>query len=333
MLGSTIALTVSLRLLSVQCRTSLIKLKNSRHKDVSCLDRGIGMTFSQRNGIVKVRDALQVDSLDVATRNALWNLISPFLQKASYCRNATVNLDVWTGLYHEASDTVPNTRRGQYEYNVSDNELFYRFFREKIINGKWNECLDFIEFIADDDNRKRWNGQCYNYMTRRNEAYAPSAEAYNLVFEKNLVGYRFVSGEITPITSQVEIQAIENAIECSNDSVRELFSKALVFLSNRKSPDYAKSIECSISAVEAQCRILLGGDQVSLGQALKLLEKRGMTLHPALKGAFEKLYGFTSNADGIRHGGIKPSDVDQDLAKFMLISCSAFVNYLISKML
>ena len=85
--------------------------------------------------------------------------------------------------------------------------------------------------------------------------------------------------------------------------------------------------------MEAQCRILLGGDQVSLGQALKLIEKRGLTLHPALKGAFEKLYGFTSNADGIRHGGIKPSDVDQDLAKFMLISCSAFVNYLISKML
>ena len=290
------------------------------------------MTFSQRNGLVKVRDALQIDSLDETTRNALWNLISPFLLKVSLCENATFNLDVWTGLYHEASDTVPNTRR-QYEYNIRDSELFYRFFREVVIDGKWNECFDFIEFIADEDNRKRWSEQCYDYRTRRNEANAPSAKAYNLVFEENLVGYRFVSGEITPITSQLEIQAIENAIERSNDSVRELFSKSLVFLSNRKSPDYAKSIECSISAVEAQCRILLGGDQGSLGQCLKLLEKKGIVLHPALKVAFEKLYGFTSNADGIRHGGIKPSDVDQDLAKFMLISCSAFVNYLISKML
>ena len=290
------------------------------------------MTFSQRNGLVKVRDALQVDSLDEATRNALWNLISPFLKNAGFRESVTFNLDVWTGLYHKASDTVPDTRR-QCEYNISDTELFYRFFRKVVIDGKWNECLDFIEFIADEDNRKKWNGQCYDCMTHRNEAYVPTAKAYNLVFEENLVGYRFVSGEITPITSQMEIQVIEDAIECSNDSVRELFSKALIFLSNRKSPDYAKSIESSISAVEAQCRILLGGDQVSLGQALKLIEKRGLTLHPALKGAFEKLYGFTSNADGIRHGGIKPSDVDQDLAKFMLISCSAFVNYLISKML
>jgi hypothetical protein len=211
--------------------------------------------------------------------------------------------------------------------------LFYRFLREKIVNSKWNECLDLVEFLADEDNRKKWNGQCYDYMTHRNEAYAPSAKAYNRVFEENLVGYRFVNGEISPITNQMEIQAIENAIERSTDSVRELFSKALVFLSNRKSPDYAKSIECSISAVESQCRIMLGGNQVSLGQALKLLEKKGMNLHPTLKSAFEKLYGFTSNADGIRHGGIKPSDVDQDLAKFMLISCSAFVNYLISKTL
>lgn len=31
------------------------------------------------------------------------------------------------------------------------------------------------------------------------------------------------------------------------------------------------------------------------------------------------------------HGGIHPTDVDQALAQYLLVSCSAFVNYLISK--
>jgi hypothetical protein len=71
-------------------------------------------------------------------------------------------------------------------------------------------------------------------------------------------------------------------------------------------------------------------EKVTLGDALKQLEKRGMRLHPALKEAFLKLYGFASNEAGVRHGTSKPSDVDQSLANFMLVTCSAFVNYLIA---
>jgi hypothetical protein len=33
------------------------------------------MTFSQRMRLVPVREAIQVESLDIETRNALWNLI------------------------------------------------------------------------------------------------------------------------------------------------------------------------------------------------------------------------------------------------------------------
>ncbi len=91
------------------------------------------------------------------------------------------------------------------------------------------------------------------------------------------------------------------------------------------------SIQCSISAVESQCCILLGDERATLGEALRHLEREGIGLHGALKEAFVKLYGFTSDAGGIRHGSIQPSDVDQDIAKFMLVTCSAFVNYLISK--
>lgn len=48
-----------------------------------------------------------------------------------------------------------------------------------------------------------------------------------------------------------------------------------------------------------------------------------------MKGAFEKLYGYTSDANGIRHAnGLGEGDSTFEEAKYMLICCSAFVNYL-----
>lgn len=288
------------------------------------------MTFSQRMGIAKVRDAIQVESLDKETRNAIWNLISPVFQKAKECAQSTMFKDIWTDLYQKASDTVPRDGVRPYD-DRSDEELYCRYVRGKVIEGKWHECLDLVEFLASSYYRKRWDEQFYDNFSHRQEIRVPNAQVFNVLFEAYMVGYRFVGEELTPITNEHEVAAIETSINNTKPAVQELLSKAVMHLSDRKHPDYAKSVECSISAVEAQCCILLGGAQASLGQALKELEKKGVTMHPALKGAFEKLYGYTSNADGIRHAGIRPSDVDQALAKYMLVSCSAFVGYLISK--
>lgn len=60
---------------------------------------------------------------------------------------------------------------------------------------------------------------------------------------------------------------------------------------------------------------------------MKEVEKK-IELHPALKEAFNKLYGYTSNADGIRHALLEEDTLDFEDAKFMLVSCSAFINYL-----
>jgi hypothetical protein len=88
----------------------------------------------------------------------------------------------------------------------------------------------------------------------------------------------------------------------------------------------------SISSVEALCNIVTGSKSATLSDALKLIEKQGkIALHPALKGAFDKLYGYASSSGGIRHGTIDNREVDFDIAKFMLVACSAFVNYMIAK--
>ncbi len=56
-----------------------------------------------------------------------------------------------------------------------------------------------------------------------------------------------------------------------------------------------------------------------------------ISLHPALKDAFSSLYGYTSDAEGIRHALLDEPNLSFEDAKFMLVSCSAFINYLISK--
>ena len=73
---------------------------------------------------------------------------------------------------------------------------------------------------------------------------------------------------------------------------------------------------------------IICGEKVELGKALGRLEKNGIYIHGAMKHGFQALYGYTSDESGIRHGGIEDKEVTEEDAKFMLVSCSAFVNYL-----
>ena len=68
-----------------------------------------------------------------------------------------------------------------------------------------------------------------------------------------------------------------------------------------------------------------------MGQALKVIERKGIGLHGALKKGFSSLYGYTSDADGIRHALLDESTTNFEDAKFMLVACSGFINYLIAK--
>lgn len=98
-------------------------------------------------------------------------------------------------------------------------------------------------------------------------------------------------------------------------------------MTNRPTPDYRNSIKESISAVEALCRGIISEN--TLGDALKKLEKNGVTIPVFLKSGFEKLYVYTNNEKtGIRHALMDDAETPQyDEAKFMLVACSVFVNY------
>jgi hypothetical protein len=147
-----------------------------------------------------------------------------------------------------------------------------------------------------------------------------------------MAGYRLVSGRIVEITSEEEIKAIEQALALPDSlkPVREHLSQSLTLLSNRQKPDYRNSIKESISAVESLAKIISKQNGATLGPALDAVEKK-TKLHAVLKQAFQKLYGYTSDAQGIRHALMDEPTLDAEDAKFMLVSCSAFVNYLVVK--
>jgi hypothetical protein len=178
----------------------------------------------------------------------------------------------------------------------------------------------------------------------KNEPYVPPPEdldvyqiirkVKNHILERELSAYRFVGKKLVKIISECEISEIEEALNISVPlkGVNIHLQRALDLLADRKNPDYRNSIKESISAIEAICRIITGDENATLGKALqKIEEKSQIKLHPALKEAFNKLYGYTSDADGIRHSLIDEINISFEDAKFMLVSCSAFINYLIAK--
>lgn len=185
-------------------------------------------------------------------------------------------------------------------------------------NLQWYEVYDFIEaYIA-------------HYIPYQKEA--SFIEDINRVLEEENSGYRIVGKEIAPIINEEEIKEIEKTIFSPYEPVERHMKKALSLYADRSKPDYENSIKESISAVESICCIITKETKATLGEAIKKLQDNGVTIHKAMITAFEKLYGYTSDQNGIRHGGIDFVNATEEDARYMLISCSAFINYLTAKM-
>lgn len=155
----------------------------------------------------------------------------------------------------------------------------------------------------------------------------------NRNFRRLNFAYRIVNNEIVEITAEEEIKEIETALNTSKNNIRTHLNNALELYSKRPVADYRNSIKESISAVEVFCREKTGKD--TLGKSLNELESSGIVIHKLLKSAFDKLYNYTNQPDtGVRHalmdddGGYVPQSEE---ALFMLVSCSAFINYLNKK--
>lgn len=261
--------------------------------------------FSDRNKINEINKQIQTNYLDERTRNRLLNLLSKYYNLIPFIKKQ----DFINKLYDIAF-------AAKIDY-ISDDYCFNQYIMPVILENPYDEVLSLLEFFE-------------NYLPI--EIYYSNHQfhdAINALFEIEYVGYRFVNEIICPITNPIEINTIEEAIVNNPyEPCARHINQALIILS--KDHDYSNSIKESISAVESICQIITGNDNATLGDCLKILQQNN-TIHPALVEAFKKLYGYTSNANGIRHAnGLGEGISTQEEAQFMLVSCSAFINYIIS---
>ncbi len=268
-------------------------------------------SFSERMGLKPIREVLQKDSMDDELRNRLWSLLNQCywdqfsgLEKIHYLdEEKEFFVQLWDVYFKKPLDTLSDY------FDETHDDI-----REAFFKCKWNNVYDFIEFVAN------------NYPDEElNEKFV---ELCNCRLQEELSAYRFVGKMIILITSDEEISAIEEALQIPLKPVQEHLKRSLELLADRENPDYRNSIKESISAVESMCKIMTGDSNIR--NALNRIRK-DCGLHDNLKTAFQNLYSYTSDSNGIRHCMTADPDVGQEEAKFMLVTCSAFVNYLVAK--
>jgi hypothetical protein len=272
-------------------------------------------SFSERKGFSPPRQTVQTGGMSDELRNSLWNAL---------------HLAVWEsdGFLHDRYGKLPKIddfsahlwfryfkkpidERPTYAYD-NRSERILKIIRDYFFGAKWYEVYDFIEFVV----------AAFNTEIPR------LAEFINRVLTTEMSAFRFIEGTLIDITDEQERTMLEEALADTRFSaVAAHLDRALALLADRKQPDYRNSIKESISAVEAMARLVSVNDKATLGEALKVLEKNGK-LHVALKDGFSKLYGYTNDGDGIRHAMLDEPKLVQADAKYFLLSCTSFVNYL-----
>ena len=282
--------------------------------------------FSDRRKINPLNTEMQTNDLDERTRNKIANLLKTWCDVIE--KNGFEVYFFKNYLNDVFGQFVDNQMEYSFEYFYSD--TFKKYIFDPIIQDNYSDVLTICEYItgsaSDVFEELQNHGAPYYNRNQRIDC----EQELNALFEEEFVGYRMIDYEITPITNEVEINEIKTSLDIEFEGCKSHIKKGLSLLSDREKPDYKNSIKESISAVESICQIICKDDKATLGKALNKLEESGVKLHRSLKEAFSKLYGYTSDEGGIRHAeGLFESNVSFEDAKFMLVTCCAFVNYLV----
>ena len=265
-----------------------------------------------------------------------------------YVRMKKTNPDIAERMSNDAETVLYNTL---YTYKEKNEEVFAKLDKiawTKFFNYRIDEYeklkANYGYYLLDEGLFGRGNciykfavidfllHEIENLRVAEGKDISSFAQELNIEFERVNFGYRIINNHVTPIIDQEEIGEIEDAAKCVTDNVREHLDRALQYLSDKRKPDYRNSVKESISAVEAFCYMYT--KKTILTDSLKALDKKNI-LHPNLKVAFESLYYYASAKNtGSRHGWSVEDDTYVPTyyeAKFMLASCTAFINYLKGK--
>ena len=279
--------------------------------------------FSERYGYTSLSDVIIRETMTRDIENALcscFDLLKVQLYQVDYRREIYKDLELylWTNFL--------NNRRNSFFGDYDS----YAVVATRVLTDNsiiWYSKLNLVEMSV------KWLCEKSKSNQSLKNVVDEFTKMINSEFERLHYAYRFVGEEIVEITSNEEVQAVEDAMKNSQSNAALHLQSALELLAKKPIGDYRNSIKESISAVEAVCRQMTS--KKTLGEALCELPKVGIEIPRVLKQGLEKLYGYTNNPDtGIRHALMDneetyvPSNAE---AVYMVVSCSAFINYLNAK--
>ena len=297
------------------------------------------LTFSQREGEAPLPECLQIGTLTKQFRNHTWKIIEGSMSD-HVCQKEYEGLERFAyieigvePIYWDFDELEVGIfwKKFRYSYyfdllgtphdKIPDGDPFnfMSCMREIILDGECHEILTVLE-----------------HMLRMDEIAQDLSDAIINVFEYACYFVDRSSGLviILPFTSKEMKENVQRSLDNIGKSgltgAKSHIHKAGQRL---RKDDFADAIRESIHAVEAAARQIDPKASRTLAPALDSLENHGMLKHSALKDAFKKLYGYTSDTKGIRHSLIDQgaADVEFDEAIFMYAACVSFVDYLASK--
>jgi hypothetical protein len=265
--------------------------------------------FSQRIGARRPpRSGLEEASPEL--RTALWNVLHKpaFPEDQEHRERALAHARaMWNHLGWRA-DQVP---------------LLPHQLRESLaaewFSCRWPEFFDLIEFTA--------RTLATSVAPVRQQWF----EMLNRVLESKGCAYRFVAEHLVPLTNTAEAIEVVRGAESAIPDVGAHIREAAKLLPPNGGANPRNSIRESIAAVEAALRHLNGNPSASLTEGLAVFEEKHGPLHPSLRQGLALFYAYTADESGVRHALIEETTaLTGDDARFMLVTCSAFTNYLVT---
>ena len=222
-----------------------------------------------------------------------------------------------------------------------------KFIEEKGLRASFDEntCLHFFEmhpkkFDVDRGIEKIFNSNntqkikdlvCFIYDVFHEQGIYPADTYLTRINKalKNSPNYYFDSGKFV-LKRSAEIEEAINRAETSRyEQARSHLKEAADLLYDYNKPNYGGSMMASIKALELVVREITGENDIQKG--ISSLGNKGIKLHSQFQQAITNLYNFTS-ADGVRHAHPNPVQNDEETALFMLVVCSAIINFIEARM-
>lgn len=275
--------------------------------------------FFERNEYKIDCNSIQKERINTALQNRLWSIIHESIfskidhgNELPYTQNSNISKFIkacWLNVFQNPTDTIPQ--------KTSDS---IQAIRKYFFECEWYKTYSLIEEAI------------LHYPYSQQFFKQQFVLEINTALERENSAYKIINNKVTEITSAQEIQSIENALVNTNpySGVQQHLKQALQLMSDRQNPDYRNSIKESISAVEALAMQLLGDNSITLGKAIPKIRMK-YDLPSTLMESLNKLYGYASNENGVRHGSPEESSISYSDAKFMFVACTNFINYLIEK--